>query len=737
MDGQLNKILINNKFYETRVAYLKDNSLFYYFNENKSDISIVGNIYKGKVARVLPGLQSAFVDIGQDKAAFLHVSDLLYQHISREDREAPIPSDIDISDMIAENNELLIQVTKDPISTKGPRVVTLLSIPGRFLVFFPIGNKVGISKKIESEAERSRLKRIIENYKPKDTAFIARTAAEGVSDEMLENDMRICMQQWINIVKKQKKLKAPHLLYEDLALPLKIARDMLNNSVSELVIDDKAIYNKVIDFVEEFMPSQRDKVKFYDDNQVGLFKKYNLESKIRKLDNKSAPLKSGGNIIIEQVEALTVVDVNTGSFVGKNLQHDDTILQTNKEAMDAVAEQIRLRNIGGIIIVDFIDMKSDADKEILIKHGELVTKNDRANVTIHGITKLGLMQITRKRISDSLRRSSTTICKPCNGRGSVKSYETITHEIYQKIIEMDRSSIVNKTLDIFVEELLLNYINNNEKNNIKKLKEKFKTSKIVFTKKDNFVHGQFDINIKAKKVSEIKEIKIEKPKKQKKSNKKSSSAKIKMLNTLLEKEPKKEKAVEASKKVTTKSKKVEKEELSPKPNKVAASQKKPEKVMDKKLILEKESVKKDIVEKAITKKNRVEEIKPEEVKPEEAKLKELKVEKTKDDSKKELKKELKKEKTTTDSKEVASSKKEVALTKKKPVKKTTAKKTTVKKTAVKKVSKPKPVKKKLKKETVKKTTIKKVAVKKIISAKTTKKTKQESESQSKPESDQS
>jgi len=691
MDGQLNKILINNKFYETRVAYLKDNSLFYYFNENKAEISIVGNIYKGKVARVLPGLQSAFVDIGQDKAAFLHVSDLLYQHISREDRETPIPSDIDISDMIAENNELLIQVTKDPISTKGPRVVTLLSIPGRFLVFFPIGNKVGISKKIESEAERLRLKRIIENYKPKDTAFIARTAAEGVSDEMLENDMRICMKQWINIVKKQKKLKAPQLLYEDLALPLKIARDMLNNSVSELVIDDKVIYDKVIDFVEEFMPSQRDKVKFYDDKQVGLFKKYNLESKIRKLDNKSAPLKSGGNIIIEQVEALTVVDVNTGSFVGKNLQHDDTILQTNKEAMDAVAEQIRLRNIGGIIIVDFIDMKSDADKEILIKHADAITKNDRANVTIHGITKLGLMQITRKRISDSLRRSSTTTCKSCNGRGSVKSYETVTHEIYQKIIEMDRNSIANKILEISVEELLLNYINNNENNNIKKLREKFKTTKISFKKKENFIHGQFDVNVKSKKVSEIKEIKIEKPKKAKKSNKKSKETKVKMLNTLLEKGPKKEKTVDVE------IEKLHNEIIVNKETHIAASQKN--------------------LEKIITKEAVVEELVTKEPKPS-------------------SEKELKQEKAILETKEQIVPKKETVASKKKATKKAVVKKTpTVKKTTAKKVSKPKPVKKTVKKETVKKTTIKKVAVKKIITAKTTKKTKQESEST--PESDQS
>jgi len=518
MDGQLDKILINNKFYETRVAYIKDNSLFYYFNENKSEISIVGNIYKGKVARVLPGLQSAFVDIGQDKAAFLHVSDLMYQHITRDDIDKPISSDTDILDIISEKDELLIQVTKDPISTKGPRVVTMVSIPGRFLVFFPIGNKVGISKKIESDAERTRLKRIIENYKPKDTAFIARTAAEGVSEEMLENDMRICMQQWINIVKKHKKSKGAVLLYEDLILPLKITRDMLNNSVSELIIDDRNIYDKVISFVEEFMPSQKSKVKFYDNQRVSLFKKYNLDSKIDKLNNKSAQLKSGGNIIIEQVEALTVVDVNTGSFVGKNLQHDDTILQTNKEAMDAVAEQIRLRNIGGIIIVDFIDMKSDADKEILIKYAEKTTKHDRANVTIHGITRLGLMQITRKRISDSLRRNSTSSCKVCNGRGYVKSDEAITHEIYQKITEMDKNYLNHKTIEIFANDLLLNYIKKNERNNITKLSEQFNFDKVIFTKRDTLETGKFDIIVKAKKshteTEKVKEIKIKPVEKQ-------------------------------------------------------------------------------------------------------------------------------------------------------------------------------------------------------------------------------
>jgi len=502
----LDKILINNKFYETRVAYIKDNSLFYYFNENKSDISIVGNIYKGKVTRVLSGLQSAFIDIGQDKAAFLHMSDLWYQHISRSDLDKPIPADTDISDLISVNDELLVQVSKDPISTKGPRVVTLLSIPGRFLVFFPLGNKIGISKKIDSENERTRLKRIINNYKPKDTAFIVRTAAEGVSSDLLENDMRICMQQWINIVKRQSSLKAPQLLYEDLILPLKITRDMLNNNVSEMIIDDEELYKKIINFVEEFMPSQKSKVKLYDNNELELFKRYNLEGKIKKLDNKSASLKSGGNIIIEQVEAMTVVDVNTGSFVGKNLHHDDTILRTNKEAMSAVAEQIRLRNIGGIIIVDFIDMKLDSDKEILIKYAEEITKDDRANVTIHGITRLGLMQITRKRISDSLRRSSTITCSVCNGRGTVKTHETITHEIYQKIIEMDKSYLRNKIIEVSAEGELLKYINSYQSSNLNKLKKQFYLDNIVLKKNGKLIHGQFNIVVKQKEISEIKEL---------------------------------------------------------------------------------------------------------------------------------------------------------------------------------------------------------------------------------------
>lgn len=506
----MDKILINNKFYETRVAYIKDNSLFYYFNENKSDISIVGNIYKGKVTRVLSGLQSAFIDIGQEKAAFLHMSDLWYQHISRNDLDKPIPIDTDISDLISVNDELLVQVSKDPISTKGPRIVTLLSIPGRFLVFFPIGNKIGISKKIDSEKERTRLKKIINNYKPKDTAFIVRTAAEGVSSDLLENDMRICMQQWINIVKKQSKLKAPQLLYEDLILPLKITRDMLNNNVSEMIIDDEELYKKIINFAEEFMPSQKNKVKLYDNNQLELFKRYNLEGKIKKLDNKSVSLKSGGNIIIEQVEAMTVVDVNTGSFVGKNLHHDDTILRTNKEAMNAVAEQIRLRNIGGIIIVDFIDMKLDSDKEILIKYAEEITKDDRANVTIHGITRLGLMQITRKRISDSLRRSSTITCSVCNGRGTVKTHETITHEIYQKIIEMDKSYLKNKIIEVSVDGELLKYINTYQNSNINKLKKQFYLDTLMFKKNSKLIHGQFNITVKQKEIPEIKELNNEK-----------------------------------------------------------------------------------------------------------------------------------------------------------------------------------------------------------------------------------
>lgn len=437
------EILINSRFYETRVALIKDGQFWEYYQEKRENRTIVGNIYKAKVIRVLPGLQSAFIDIGMEKAAFLHINDLLEQKLNDADKEKgkkESQSNACITEMLSAGEEILVQVTKDPISTKGPRITTRISIPGRYLVFFPIGNKVGVSKRIESDEERKRLKQIIEKHRPTDTTFIVRTAAETASEEVLQHDMELCIRLWIDIVKRHKEKKAPFPLYEDLSLPLKVTRDLLNEEVSSLWIDEKETYYHILHFVKHFMPAYKNKVKLFQEKRP-LFERHQLNQKIKNLYKGSVSLKSGGNIIIEQVEAMTVVDVNTGSFVGNNLDHSDMILQTNKEAMDRVAEQIRLRNIGGMVIIDCIDMKSTADQEKLIRYAEEITAKDRSKVTIHGITSLGLLQLTRKRNADSLKRLTSVTCAVCHGQGWIKSPEAICHEIYRQIFNYDRNLV--------------------------------------------------------------------------------------------------------------------------------------------------------------------------------------------------------------------------------------------------------------------------------------------------------
>ena len=467
-----NGILINRNFYETRVAYIKEGKLNNYFIESNDESSIVGNIYKAKVEKILPGIQSAFLDIGEDRSAFLHVKNLYVQHINKVD-DVDIFDNMQIDKVLTVGQEILVQVIKDPISTKGPRVETLLSIPGRFMVFFPIGDKVGVSKRIPSDKERSRLKNIVKKYRPKDTAFIIRTAAQGVSEEVLKDDMRYTMLQWIDIVKRQKNVSAPNLLSKELSLPLKVVRDYLENG-DGILVDNENLYNEISHFLEVQMPKYKDKIALHTKSE-SIFS--SIEKEIRRLHNKRVYLKSGGDIIIEQVEALTVVDVNTGRFTGKNLSHNEVILRTNMEAMEAVLEQLRLRDIGGIIIVDFIDMNTHQERSTLIRHGIDLTKKDKAKVSILGLTELGLMQITRKRISDSLGRKSTVTCNICNGKGVIHSNESLTSKIYREILKKDEEELLGKVLTIITDKTLNEYLAN-EISNFNKLKKEFSIKKI-------------------------------------------------------------------------------------------------------------------------------------------------------------------------------------------------------------------------------------------------------------------
>jgi len=490
-----NKILINSNFYETRVAYIQKGKLHNYFIESRKDYSIVGNIYKAKVEKVLPGIQSAFLNIGEDRSAFLHVKNMYIQNINKQSNNRVNIDNFKIEDVLKAGDEILVQVVKDSISTKGPRVETLLSIPGRFMVFFPIGNKVGVSKRISSESERNRLKNIVKSYQPKNTAFIIRTVAEGVPKEVLIADMKNIMLQWIDIVKRQKSVSAPYRLLKELSLPLKIVRDHLDNG-DEIIVDNEDLYNEIYNFLKVQMPEYKEKISLYSDSEA-LFVKYNIENQIKRLHHSKVYLKSGGDIIIEQVEALTVVDVNTGRFVGKNLNHEDVILKTNMEAMEAVAEQIRLRDIGGIVIIDFIDMNSNSSKSALIKHGIELTKKDKAKVSILGLTELGLMQITRKRISDSLERKTTMTCHVCHGTGTIKSHESLTSKIYRDIIKRNKDDILGMVVTITTNQHLHDFLLKETKN-FDSLKQNYKLKNIKIKVNDSLAIDSFHIDITKK-----------------------------------------------------------------------------------------------------------------------------------------------------------------------------------------------------------------------------------------------
>jgi len=418
--------------------------------ERVKNKGVAGNIYRGRVVKVLPGMQSAFVDIGLNKAAFLHVADVYIsdsEHFSiMEDRVAnEIDDSVDmdenggikekvfvpIEDLLQENQEIVVQVAKEPIGQKGARITTHLTIPGRYLVLMPTYDHLGVSRKIESEEERDRLKEILTSLKPENMGLIARTVSEGSDEEELAKDLDYLMRIWTKTQKSSKKGKVPDLIYEDLDLIYRILRDMTNDDVKTIIIDNKSTYMKMKSFIREYLPDLNVSLQLYE-NDMPIFDYYNIEIEISRLLDRRVWLKSGGYIVIDQAEALTVIDVNTGRYVGKR-NFDETVLKTNLEAAREIATQLRLRNLGGIIIVDFIDMEKDEHKEKVLKTLENELKNDRAKATVVNISPLGLFEITRKRVQDSLTKTLSEACPYCEGRGLVKSKVTTCYDILREV----------------------------------------------------------------------------------------------------------------------------------------------------------------------------------------------------------------------------------------------------------------------------------------------------------------
>lgn len=432
------ELLMNITPTEARIASVEDGVLLEFHLDRESKRGIVGNIYQGKVIRILPGMQAAFVDIGLEKAAFLHATNIMKNTECVSDIEQKKLQTKDISELIHDGQLLLVQVIKDPISTKGARLTTDITIPSRYLVFMPelAAPYVATSQRIESEKERTRLKNIVENIEGNNGGYIIRTAAEGVSEEILTQDAHFLNRVWKKIEQRIKRDKITNPIYSELVLSQRILRDFIGETIDKILVDSNLAYHQLLDFTQEFLPELTDRVVHYKGTQP-IFDLYDIENEIQRSLESSVPLKSGGYLIIEQTEAMTTIDVNTGKFIGhRNLE--ETIFNTNIESAHAIARQLKLRNLGGIIIIDFIDMQEETHKERLITTlAELLSK-DRMKTMIHIYSPLGLVEMTRKRTRESLANLLCEPCSACKGRGMVKSIETVCNEIMREIVRIDR-----------------------------------------------------------------------------------------------------------------------------------------------------------------------------------------------------------------------------------------------------------------------------------------------------------
>ncbi|WP_213975459.1 Rne/Rng family ribonuclease [Tepidanaerobacter acetatoxydans] len=423
---------------QIRIGVLEDRQLVEYYVEKTYDERITGNIYKGKVANVLPGMQAAFVDIGLGKNAFLYVGDLNSYNLGLEDADAI--GDLKkapIKDILHVGQEVLVQVVKEPIGTKGARVSTNITLPGRYLVLMPTVDYIGISRRIENEEERQRLKSLAEEIQPHNMGIIVRTAAEGEDIENLKSDMEYLKRLWNNIQMKQKNGKVPRLIYKDMDLLTRMVRDVFTPEVNKFYVNTSYGYEKVLEAASLISHSLKDRVSLYM-GQEDIFEYFNIESEVERALERKVWLKSGGYIVIDHTEALTAIDVNTGKFVG-SINLEDTVVKTNLEAAKEIAKQLRLRDIGGIIIIDFIDMDSQEHQKMVMDALEIELKKDRTKAHVLGITNLGLVEMTRKKVRQSLHEVLEKVCPYCDGRGRILSEETMAKKVEQEISRIFRT----------------------------------------------------------------------------------------------------------------------------------------------------------------------------------------------------------------------------------------------------------------------------------------------------------
>lgn len=501
-----NEILINVNAGETRVALLENGTLVELYLERHSEQGITGNIYKGRVVRVLPGMQAAFVDIGLEKAAFLYVADVHQDFedleqlmrareedgngfLDDEEEVLNLDTPFQIEDLLHEGQEILVQVSKEPLGSKGARITSHISLPGRHLVLMPMVDQIGVSRRIENEAERRRLREIIQNIKPPGFGLIVRTASEEKGEAELRQDLDFLLKMWNNIQKRKASSPVPSLIHKDLDISLRAIRDLFTQDVERAIIDSEEEYRKILDFCDTFMPQLKSSIKLYDKEEP-LFDYYGIEMEISRALGRRVWLKSGGYIVIDLTEALTVIDVNTGRYVGKrNLE--DTILKTNLEAVKEIAYQLRLRNIGGIIIIDFIDMEKESSREKVFKALNEALKKDKSKTNISKISELGLIEMTRKRTRESLGRILSERCFYCDGRGYLKSRSTISQEILREI-QRDIRDLPGENILINVHPNVANYMYDEARLEIEKLEKRYQ-KRIIVNAKNDFHLEQFEI----------------------------------------------------------------------------------------------------------------------------------------------------------------------------------------------------------------------------------------------------
>ncbi|HKM99572.1 MAG TPA: Rne/Rng family ribonuclease [Candidatus Binataceae bacterium] len=537
------EIVINASALEVRVALLEDGSLAEFYLERNAHRGLVGNIYKGKVTRVLPGMQAAFVDIGLEKAGFLHVSDFhgntdslssIAEVLGEEDVETddPVammeteaveeqaaneerlngsapPSDqgprrrqrqnqrpqrsrLPIEQQLRRGQEIIVQIAKEPMGTKGARLTSSISLPGRYLVYTPTSNHLGVSRRIASAEERARLRAAVNEVRPSQGGFIVRTACEGLSRRDIQRDIAFLTKTWASILKKNEKSAPAAILYNDLDVALRTVRDLLSSEVERLWCDDPDTYSRIAQFIQTYMPRLRARALLHQGGAEPIFDHFNIEPQIERALERKVWLKSGGYLVFDQTEALTAIDVNTGRFVGKHNQ-DETVLKNNLEAAEEVVKQLRLRNIGGIIIVDFIDMSREPDRKKVSEALAQALRRDKARTSALKISELGLVEMTRKRTRDSLEALLTEQCPRCQGRRVVKSVATLAAEVIRGIRREASRRSLGEMVIVKLSPELARYLYDNGAKDLEMLEEKL-GAKIVLRSKDGLEPGTFELS---------------------------------------------------------------------------------------------------------------------------------------------------------------------------------------------------------------------------------------------------